>query len=57
MDLIKTIEDLVRFRTETGNAAEIDKCLDYIRESFAGTDAKVKIERFCRRQSGDLYCQ
>lgn len=46
MDLIKTIEDLVRFRTETGNAAEIDKCLDYIRESFAGTDAKVKIERF-----------
>lgn len=46
MDLIKTIEDLVRFKTETGNAAEIDKCLEYIKANFAGTDAVVKIERF-----------
>lgn len=46
MDLIKTIEDLVRFRTETGNAEEIDKCLDYIKASFDGTGAVVKIERF-----------
>ncbi len=46
MDLIKTIEDLVKFRTETGNATEIDKCLAYIAESFKGTAARVKIERF-----------
>lgn len=46
MDLIKTIEDLVRFRTETGNAAEINKCLDYIKASFDGTGAVVRIERF-----------
>lgn len=46
MDLVKTIEDLVRFRTETGNAEEIDKCLDYIQTKFEGTGALVKIERF-----------
>lgn len=46
MDLIKTIEDLIRFKTETGNAPEIDKCLEYIRASFDGTGAVVKIERF-----------
>lgn len=46
MDLIKTIEDLVKFRTETGNAAEIDRCLDYIAGRFDGTGAVVKIERF-----------
>ncbi|MCM1323767.1 MAG: M20 family metallopeptidase [Acetobacter sp.] len=46
MDLIKTIEDLIRFKTETGNAVEIDKCLEYIKASFDGTTAVVKIERF-----------
>lgn len=46
MDLIKTIEDLIRFKTETGNAPEIDKCLEYIKASFDGTGAVVKIERF-----------
>ena len=46
MELIKTIEDLVRFRTETGNNIEIDKCLAYIADSFAGTAACVRIERF-----------
>ena len=45
MDLRKTTEDLVKFRTETGNAAEIDKCLAYIAASFDGTGAVVKIER------------
>ena len=45
MDL-QTTEDLVKFRTETGNAAEIDKCLAYIAASFDGTGAVVKIERF-----------
>ena len=37
---------MVKFRTETGNAAEIDKCLAYIAASFDGTGAVVKIERF-----------
>lgn len=46
MDLMKTINDLVRFKTITGNAKEIDKCLDYIAASFEKTDAVVKIERF-----------
>ncbi len=46
MELMKTIADLVRLRTETGNETEIDKCLLYIKNSFAGTGAAVKIERF-----------
>jgi len=46
MDLVKTIEDLVSFKTITGNKKEIDKCLDYIAASFLGTKAHVKIERF-----------
>lgn len=46
MDLIKTISDLVRFKTETGNQIEIDKCLEYIKNAFNGTKANVKIERF-----------
>lgn len=46
MDLIKTIEDLVRFRTETGNTKEIDACLAYIAENFRETGAVVRIERF-----------
>ena len=46
MDLFKTIETLVKFKTETGSAAEIDKCLDFIASCFEGTDAVVQIERF-----------
>lgn len=46
MNLIKTIEDMVRFKTITGTADEIDKCLNYIASSFKGTAANVKIERF-----------
>lgn len=46
MDLLKTIEDFVRFKTITGNAEEINKCLAYIADSFKGTDAVVRIERF-----------
>lgn len=45
MDLLKVTEDLIRFRTETGNAAEIDKALEYIKNLFAGTEAKVTIFR------------
>ena len=46
MDLIKTVQDLIRFKTITGNAEEIDACLDYIQNSFNGTGAYVKTERF-----------
>ena len=46
MDLIKTIEDLIRFKTETGNKEEIDKCLEYIKNVFEGTKAVVEIVRF-----------
>ena len=46
MDLMQTVQDLIRFKTITGNAEEIDKCLQYIKDSFNGTKAYVKIERF-----------
>ena len=46
MDLVQTIEDLIRFKTITGNAGEIDRCLNYIKDNFKATDALVKIERF-----------
>ena len=46
MDLMKTIEDLIRFKTITGQTEEINKCLDYIKNSFKGTKANVAIERF-----------
>ena len=43
MDLIATIEDLIRFRTETGNAAEIAKATQYIKDKFAHISAQVEI--------------
>ncbi len=43
MDLIATIEDLIRFRTETGNAAEIAKATQYIKDKFAHIPAQVEI--------------
>lgn len=43
MDLISTIEDLIKFRTETGNEEEINKAADYINRMFAGTDVRVTI--------------
>jgi len=43
MDLITTIEDLIRFRTETGNAKEIAKAAQYIKDKFAGTSVLVDI--------------
>lgn len=46
MDLIKTIEQLISFKTETGNATEIDNCLDYAKNLFSGTEAKIDICRF-----------
>lgn len=43
MDLLKTAEELIRFRTVTGNAAEINKAAKYIKNLFAGTAAKTEI--------------
>lgn len=43
MDIIHVAQDLIRFRTETGNRPEIIKCLNYIKDLFAGTAAKTEI--------------
>lgn len=43
MDLINTIKDLIRFRTETGNETEIRKAAEYIVNLFEGTDVKTEI--------------
>lgn len=43
MDLINTIKDLIRFRTETGNETEICKAAEYIVNLFEGTDIKAEI--------------
>ncbi len=45
MDLLNTVKDLIRFRTETGNTKEIDQCLEYCKKLFADTPAKVDIFR------------
>ena len=34
MELKKVAEDLIRFRTETGNTKEIDRCLKYVEKIF-----------------------
>ena len=34
MDIIQTTQDLMRFRTETGNSGEIKKCLEYCKNLF-----------------------
>ena len=45
MDLIKTAQDLIRFRSVSGNISEINKVVAYIENLFAGTNAKVEIFR------------
>ena len=40
MDIIQTTQDLMRFRTETGNISEIKKCLEYCQNLFAGQAVK-----------------
>ena len=40
MDIIQTTQDLMRFRTETGNISEIKKCLEYCKNLFPGLDVK-----------------
>ena len=43
MDLRATVEDLIRFRTETGNAEEIAKAAKYIKDKFIGTDVIAEV--------------
>lgn len=45
MDIIEVAKDLIRFRSETGNAQEIDKVMAYIEKLFAGTSAKIDVFR------------
>ena len=46
MNLLETIQDLIQIRTETGNVAEIDKCMDYCRNLFKDSKAKVDVCHF-----------
>lgn len=46
MDLINTIQDLIRFKTVTGNTQEIDLCLNYIKSKASSYGAYVDIHRF-----------
>ena len=39
MDLINIITDLVKFRTETGNTAEIMQCFEYCNILLGQTEA------------------
>lgn len=43
MDLIATIEDLIKFRTETGNAGEIAKAAEYICKKFENSNVNVSV--------------
>lgn len=40
MNVIETAQNLMKFRTETGNGAEIKQCLEYARGLFSGLDVK-----------------
>lgn len=46
MNLLQTIQDLIKIRTETGNLAEIDKCMAYCQNLFANSGAFVDVYRF-----------
>ena len=46
MNLLKTVEDLIRFRTETGNLKEIDKCMQYCQKLFKNSEAYVDVCRY-----------
>ena len=43
MDLIATIEDLIKFRTETGNIAEINKAAEYIIKKFENSNITASV--------------
>lgn len=46
MNLLDTIQELIRFKTETGNLSEIDKCLSYCNDLFKNSGAIVDICRY-----------
>ena len=45
MDILKVAQDLIKFRTETGCIAEINKLMTYVQNLFQGTPAKIDIYR------------
>lgn len=45
MDLYEVAQNLIKFRTETGNIKQIDRCVEDIIGLFAGTEAKIKVFR------------
>ncbi len=46
MNVIDIAQNLMRFRTETGNTTEIEKCLNYAKSLFDGLDVKGGIYHF-----------
>lgn len=46
MDVIAIAQELMKFRTETGNLPEIKKCLEYCKSLFANSAAIVEIAEF-----------
>lgn len=46
MNLLQTVQDLIKFRTETGNLSEIDKCMAYCKKLFANSGAIVDVCRY-----------
>ena len=46
MNVIDIAQNLMRFRTETGNIEEIEKCLEYAKSLFNGLEVKGGIYHF-----------
>ena len=46
MNLLKTVQDLIHFKTETGNLPEIDKCMAYCQNLFKDSGAFVDVCRY-----------
>lgn len=46
MDVITVAQELIKFRTETGNREQIGKCLQYCRNLLSGSGAIVEIVDF-----------
>ena len=46
MNLLQTVQDLIKFRTETGNLSEIDKCMAYCQKLFENSGAIVDVSRY-----------
>ncbi len=46
MDLFQVVEDLIKFKTETGNLKEIDKCLEYMEKLVNEGGVKAQVCRY-----------